>query len=507
MATETYRKLSHREHVLARPGMYLGSVEEQTCPAWVMADGGVRMCLRDCRYVPALYKIFDEILVNAIDHSTRLRRLRATDASVVPVKRISVSLERATGVIEVSNDGDGISTETQDDGLHIPELVFAHLLTSSNFDDDAERTIGGQNGIGAKACNIFSRFFEVETVDRRRKVVYTQRYEDNMSVVHPPVLAAAAASRKPGTTVRFLPDYARFGMSDGLSEDMRALMVRRVHDATAVTDPEVAVFLDGEKLAAKSFERYVDLYLGDRGEQGRVYERVADGWELAAALSDGAGLQQVSFVNGVATLRGGKHVDHVVQQLCRKLADLITSRKKEATVRPQFIRDNLFVFLRATVPNPAFDSQSKETLTTPVSKFGVKIEVRAPPSPPPPPSPLLPSSSVRPCRCLNPQRPPHKTSRCRTASRRSWQSWTAWWTAWWASATRRPAARSPRPTAPSAAPFMACRSSTTPSGREPPRAASARSSSRRAIPPRRRRWRGWRSSVAKSTARTRCAAR
>ena len=174
--------------------------------------------------------------------------------------------------------------------------------------------------------------------------------------------------------MRFLPDYERFGLEGGLSDDMYALMTRRVYDATAVTDADVAVLLDGKKVDAKSFERYVDLYLGPKG-QGRAYERVNEGWEVAVGLSDGSGMQQVSFVNGVATLRGGKHVDHVVQQICKRLGDSITAKKKDVTVRPQYIKDSLFVFVRATVPNPSFDSQSKETLTTPVAKFGTKIEL------------------------------------------------------------------------------------------------------------------------------------
>lgn len=122
----------------------------------------------------------------------------------------------------------------------------------------------------------------------------------------------------------------------------------------------------------------MDLYLGSTrtgAGQGRAYERVNDGWEVAVGMTDGTGLQQVSFVNGVATLRGGKHVDHVVQQVCKRLGEAIQAKKKDVTVRPQYIRDSLFVFVRATVPNPSFDSQSKETLTTPVAKFGCKVEL------------------------------------------------------------------------------------------------------------------------------------
>jgi DNA topoisomerase-2 len=383
-----FKKLTQREHVLARPGMYIGSVEAETCAAWVVdldATEGPRMKLReDLSYVPGLFKIYDEIVVNAVDHATRLKRQRAAGGegadAICPVKRIAVGIDRATGVIEVTNDGDGIPVEMHPEHkCYVPELIFGHLLTSANYDDEAEaasaeggRTIGGQNGIGAKACNIFCKWFEVETVDRVRKKVYVQRFEDNMSRALPPSIKACA--KKPYMTVRFLPDYERFGLGGGLTDDMYALMTRRVYDATAVTDADVAVLLDGKKVDAKSFERYVDLYLGPKG-QGRAYERVNDGWEVAAGLSDGSGMQQVSFVNGVATLRGGKHVDHVVQQICKRLGDSISAKKKDVTVRPQYIKDSLFVFVRATVPNPSFDSQSKETLTTPVAKFGAKIEL------------------------------------------------------------------------------------------------------------------------------------
>ena len=309
-----YKKLTQREHVLARPGMYIGSVETETCAAWVLhrsmdhhnelemhvAEGETqhemqveeeeeeeeeeegagdaaakrkkkkpaqppppRMVLRDdLRYVPGLFKIYDEIVVNAIDHATRLKRQRAAgQEDVCPVKRIAIGIDRATGVIEVTNDGDGIPVELHPEhGCYVPELIFGHLLTSANYNDEAEaasaeggRTIGGQNGIGAKACNVFCKWFEVETVDRVRKKVYVQRFEDNMSVAHPPKVRACA--KKPYVTIRFLPDYARFGGAEGLSDDMHALMARRAYDATAVTDPEVAVFLDGKRIDAKSFER------------------------------------------------------------------------------------------------------------------------------------------------------------------------------------------------------------------------------------------------------------
>ncbi|PNH12566.1 DNA topoisomerase 2 [Tetrabaena socialis] len=371
----SYQKLDHREHVLLRPGMYIGSVEPEVQRVWVYDTDTCKMCLRDVNYVPGLFKVADEIIMNAVDHSVRLKRQRGVDKHH-PVKRICVSINKETGIISVENDGDGIPVQLHaEEGVHVPELIFGHMLTSANYDDSAEeRTIGGQNGIGAKACNIFSKWFEVETVDASRKKVYTQRFHDNMSITDVPTIKNS--SKKPYTRVTFLPDYKRFGIpTDALDDDMYALLLRRVYDVTAITDPEVAVSLNGEKIPFKSFERYCDLYLGTRNDAGRVYEALAPGWEAVVALSDGAGLQQISFVNGVATLRGGRHVDHFVNLLCKRLGDAIESKRKGVAVKNQFVRDNLFVFLRATVPNPAFDSQSKETLTTPVAKLGIKLDL------------------------------------------------------------------------------------------------------------------------------------
>jgi len=396
-AAVTYRKVDHREHVLLRPGMYVGSTDVDTCSAWVVDPEAQRMRQRVLNYVPALLKIFDEVLMNAVDHATRVKVMREEQEKAgvseadrpLPVRNIRVDIDRVSGVVEVTNDGEGIDVALHEESggqVYIPELIFGHMLTSANYEDEAnaERIIGGQNGIGAKACNIFSKRFEVETVDRKRRKLYAQVFEDNMSVTRPPRITTTSV--KPFTRIRFLPDYARLGSrasaegvgEGGLTDDMYSLLEKRVYDATAVTDPTVTVHLNKKKMDCKSFERYMDYYLGPRppasGPTDRAYERINEHWEVGAACSeDGAGLQQVSFVNGVWTMRGGKHVDHVVQQITRKLTELIHKRRSGSAVKPQFVRDNLFVFVKACIPNPTFDSQSKETLTTPVGKFGFSV--------------------------------------------------------------------------------------------------------------------------------------
>jgi DNA topoisomerase-2 len=231
--SQKYIKLEQHEHVLERPDMYIGSVQCDQVDTWIFKDEN--MLKSEIGYIPGLYKIFDEILVNSLDHSIRLSEQQedAMQQDTIQVKNIKVNIDKETGIIQVLNDGDGIEVVLHDiQQVYIPELIFGNLLTSSNFTHDKERTIGGMNGIGAKACNIFSEFFEITTIDHRRKLKYSQRFEKNMTVKLKPKITKS--SLKPYTSFRFKPDYAKFNCN-GLSDDMYNLMIKRVYDACAMT--------------------------------------------------------------------------------------------------------------------------------------------------------------------------------------------------------------------------------------------------------------------------------
>lgn len=377
MATSKYVKLDQREHVLTRPGMYIGSIETDAYDTWVYCEEEQKMVKKTVKYVPGLFKIFDEILVNAIDHSVRLKSKSESEVGHF-VKNIKIKISQDTGIFEVTNDGDGIEVlKHPEHGIYIPELIFGNMLTSTNYDDSEEKTIGGQNGIGAKACNVFSEFFEVETVDSVRKSLYIQRFEVNMSKTLAPSITKY--TKKPYTTIRFKPDYAKFNISvgDAVYTDMMMVIKKRVFDACAVTDKDISVWLNDTKLEYKTFERYVDLYIGNKTEHARVHEIINDRWEIVASYNNFNGFEQVSFVNGIWTIRGGKHVDYICNQVTKKLIELIGKRRKDVAnhLKPQAVKDNLIVFVKSTIVNPTFDSQSKETLTTPASKFGSKGEV------------------------------------------------------------------------------------------------------------------------------------
>jgi DNA topoisomerase-2 len=116
------------------------------------------------------------------------------------------------------------------------------------------------------------------------------------------------------------------------------------------------------------------MYIGEKSVAPRVYEADGERWEYAVALTPTSEFVQISFVNGIHTAKGGKHVEYILNQIVRKLVDYI-EKKKKTKVNPNSIKEQLILFLRCDIENPAFDSQTKDYMNTPSSKFGSKCEV------------------------------------------------------------------------------------------------------------------------------------
>jgi len=367
--SDKYIKLDPVEHVLLRPNMYIGSIEKDTYLTWVYDNEQSKMVKKDINFVPGFYKIYDELIVNILDHMKRIELDKNNNKNIV--KNIKINIDISDNRIEVYNDGDGIDIEMHPEhNVYIPELIFGNMLTSTNYDEEDEKVIGGMNGIGAKACNIFSKKFIIETVDSEKGLKYTQEFENNMSKKNKPIIKKY--SKYPYTKITFYPDLSKFNINK-ISKDMFQLMQKRVYDICALTDDLVKVYFNNEKINISNFQKYTQLYLTDYDNKDIIYEKVNDRWEIIVTYNDKTtNLEQVSFVNGIWTIKGGKHVDNVVNQIIKNITELIVKKNKDLTVKPQHIRDNLFVFIKSTIVNPNFDSQTKDTLTTPVAKFGSK---------------------------------------------------------------------------------------------------------------------------------------
>ena len=227
------------------------------------------------------------------------------------------------------NDGNGIPVEMhKEEGVYVPELIFGHLLTSSNYNDNEKKVTGGRNGYGAKLANIFSTEFVVETCDGSRERRYRQVFKNNMGEKCEPVVTKCKPTDN-WTCITFKPDLAKFNMTE-LEDDTVALMCKRVYDAAGNIGKNTKVFLNGERLKVKGFSDYVDLYLEGRENAPKVYEKVNDRWEVCVTISDSGNFQQVSFVNGICTMKGGTHVNQVADEVAGKLLEKIKKKEKSA---------------------------------------------------------------------------------------------------------------------------------------------------------------------------------
>jgi DNA topoisomerase-2 len=345
-----YERISAREHVLLRSDTYVGSLAPESSSHWVR--DGDRFKLSELSAVsPGLVKIFDEILVNAVDqyslHPKKVSKIEiVTGKDFIFVRNYGVSIPIKKHETEKGTDGKPI---------WIPELVFGNLLTSSNYNDDEQRVTGGRNGYGAKLANVFSSKFHLDISDGKK--VYWQDWTDNMSKVAPPTIATSADKISPYVSITFWPDWKRFGGGPG---DFLKLVEKRTWDA-AMWCSKCKVSFNGSVLSVPSLEEYARMHIGDvpiakmhtgASEQGSSLD-------IIVAHSTSGAFQQCSWVNGISTTKGGSHVDKVTKALIDAIA-----ADKRVTVKPAQIKAALFVFVRAVVINPTFSSQTKAECTS-----------------------------------------------------------------------------------------------------------------------------------------------
>ena len=401
---EKYKKKTQLEHIKDLPDTYIGSIIKETTNVWTFDNSvnalenaelkaeakdenneeykkleksnninpdAYKIINKEIEYAPGLRSIIEEILVNAFDNMNRVNQKIATEKKrLKKVSYIKVWTNQATGEISIENDGEGIDVaEHPEYKVYIPQMIFGELLTSGNYNKSEKKITGGKNGYGAKLTNIFSVFFRIETVDRHRKLKYAQVYRNNMDIKGEPEITEYKGA--PYTRISFIPDYGKFSMS-GLTPELEALIKKRTIDMFACSRGQLQVYHNDIPIQLETFTDYMKLYL--EPDYLTVSCKPNDRWEIGACLAPTFQMTQISFVNGINTHRGGKHVDYIVKQITKKMVDMI-NKKKKADVKESFIRDNLMVFVNATIENPSFDSQTKETLTTLPSNFGSECVV------------------------------------------------------------------------------------------------------------------------------------
>jgi len=351
--SQTYRKHTHREHILSLPDTYIGGIETTTEELFVV-EGETFKPKSVSGYNSGFYKLIDELLVNAHDHSIRLLQRKSEN----PVKHIDISISDDSKTFTIRNDGDSIDVEKHPEyGVYIPQLIFGELLTSTNYDKDEKKLVGGKNGYGVKLVNIFAKQLQITIVDAVRHLKYTQTFENNMTKAGVPVIKTCKT--KPFVELAWTPDFARFQMTQ-IPDGMIQVIQRRVYDIAMTVGKDVKVTWNGNLIKFRDLSSYASWYLPPTN--AIVVDSPKEHWTIAVSDSPFDKAFNVSFVNGIWT-KSGKHVDEIVNQVVNHIVNHIETKKK-IKVKPSLIKDSLAVFINCLVENPAFSSQTKDVLTS-----------------------------------------------------------------------------------------------------------------------------------------------
>jgi len=348
---QTYQVLDEIDHVRKRTGMYAGSTSFQTSKEWVYDPDDKKMVQRQITYIPAFVKIFSEILDNAIDEAKRAPEVLDT---------IKVEF-RNDGYISVHDNGRGIPVEVHPDtGLYVAETIFSNLRAGSNFNDDEDQSLIGTNGVGSTITNILSSEFKIESCDGQK--LFRMEFWDGLREKSEPKISS---NSKNHTKITFKPDYEFFQLKNGLDEDHKLKLIKKVVDAAA-NNIGVKFYVNGERIVMRSFADYIAMY-----DDQYVFESTED-WKVGISASDG--FDQISFINSVETYQGGTHIDYIMWQIVDKLKEYF-KKKHKVDVKPGDVKAHMRVYISGNVNRPKFSSQTKENLISPVSEWKTSYRV------------------------------------------------------------------------------------------------------------------------------------
>lgn len=379
-----FQKKEEKQHILDRPDTFIGSTEiaeaDKNVQYYSINEGKIES-KKKIKFIPGLYKIFDEVLVNAADNVTKTRNMAGSK------KTTEIRIEIEKNRFAIQNNGNPIPIQMhEEEKMWVPELIFGHLRTSDNYDDGEDRFTGGRNGYGSKLAILFSTSANIKIKDKKRKKTYTQTFEDNLHTINTPIIEDEASENM--VRVECFPDFKRFEKSTEFSDDMIKYLTRRSYDVAATTPEYVKVYLNDELVPVKNFLDYVKMYEPDTSEENLLHvkpqtliKKEKEGKEVWVKSKDerwevvfvkATDYRQVSFVNNINTFKGGKHVNYVTGKIKTYLHDKI--KTKHPHLKKDFIDNYIHIYVNCMINQPAFGSQCKEDLSTNINKFGSKFE-------------------------------------------------------------------------------------------------------------------------------------
>lgn len=351
---EKYKELSEVEHILQRPGMWVGSTKEEEKDMFIYNPDTSRMELRTINYVPAMLKVVDEVISNSCDEFRRKDNLGLT----------SLTVKIYDDTITVTDNGGIPVVKHKDAGVYIPEFIFGRLRTSSNYDDTEDRNVVGTNGVGAGLTNCFSKIYCVETADGKNK--FSRSWANNM-VLQDDLKIEKVDKKTHYTETSFLLDLKRFNL-EHIPTDFLYIIHKRCIDA-AVANPGLKVRFESNILGSfdwefNNFDEYIDLYSNVLNIEDKfVYSN-----DLCTAYIFPDSSVDIGFVNG-AECSKGTHMRMLRWDINNAICDYLIKKDHLKDLTTRGVDGRYSIFMNINISNPSYDSQTKECLTTPVENF------------------------------------------------------------------------------------------------------------------------------------------
>ena len=351
---EKYQQLSEVEHVLLRPGMWVGSIKDEERSCFVYDIDEEKMIIKDIVYAPAMLKLFDEVLSNSCDEYRRKDNMG--------LNKITIKINKKEQEISVIDNGGIPIVKHKEAKMYVPEFIFGQLRTSSNYDDTEDRNVIGTNGVGSSLTNIFSKKFTVISCDKKNQINVS--WTDNMSKKSTPNITK---SKEHFTNISFILDFDRFDQKEkGLTDEFIEILHKRCIDAAAANPGLKIIFECGDlktEWKFSRFEDYMDLYSDyyDKDNVISYKDNKKQFWICPDSTID------VAFVNG-AECSKGTHIKAVRYPVGHVICEQL-KKKHKIEVTNKAVDNKYGIFGIFDISNPSYNSQTKEELNTPQENF------------------------------------------------------------------------------------------------------------------------------------------
>ena len=355
---EKYQELSEVQHILQRPGMWVGSIKSEEKDAFIYNEKIGKFEMKIINYIPAMLKVVDEVISNSCDEFRRKDNMGLNE--------LYVKIDKENGEIIVRDNGGIPIVKHKEAGVYVPEFIFGRLRTSSNYDDTEDRQVIGTNGVGSALCNVFSSYFEIESADGKNE--FHRSWSNNMETLNNDLKITKCGKKTHYTQTRFKLDFSRFDTElNTFDDDFINIIHKRCIDAAAANPGLKVIFNYGKENIEwkfKKLDEYIDLY----SNLLNIDDKIPFENDLCTAWIFPDSSVDVGFVNG-AECSKGTHMRALRNEINQAIVDYITKKDKIKDLTTRGIDNKYSVFININVSNPAYDSQTKDTLTTPIEKF------------------------------------------------------------------------------------------------------------------------------------------